>query len=59
MLMYIKIESSKPLAIPNKKAPEGANFKNGADDATWLQPFATIIIRELERMSIDDILCYA
>ena len=34
------IEPAKTLVIPNKKAPEGANFKNGAPFVSGIEPLA-------------------
>ena len=35
------VQTLKTLIIPNKKAPEGANFKNGADGRSLLELFMT------------------
>ena len=55
MLICSKIEPVQAIVIPSKKAPEGANFENGADDVTWLRPLATIILDGLTKMSINEI----
>lgn len=54
-----KVTTLKKLTITKKEPYNKALSKNGASGNNWLQPLANIIIRELETMSIADMLCYA
>lgn len=45
--------------MPNKKDPEGSNLLNGAGSSILLQPLVPIILQELKKIPIEEMLLYA
>ena len=61
-LVNSNVRTLKTLIIPNKKAPEGAIFKNGASNGIGLEPycieFAELTIHNTELMEqVNSFLC--